>query len=212
MLATIALSLLCQCPSGQCPRVLVEPVYRVGAPARPVVYASPSSPPPTVRHASLPRAAAFPPKQWVWLTKQGVWGFGWQRWDGLWVIDPGSKRPPAPVPAPAPSPAPLPSQGDPFGFGAWLNEVRRQASRPPLAYDPSLAAWAAQNNVYQQSRGMGHWYMGGASGQCAAWGQSSALQAGQDWLGDPPHREILMGGYSYYGIAQAGPFWTLDVR
>src|SRR5262249_10469552 len=35
-------------------------------------------------------------KRWVWLSKQGVYGFGYQREDGLWVIDPGSKRPDLP--------------------------------------------------------------------------------------------------------------------
>lgn len=37
-----------------------------------------------------------PPKSWVWLEKQRVYGFGFRRADGLWVIDPTSKRPTLP--------------------------------------------------------------------------------------------------------------------
>jgi hypothetical protein len=31
-------------------------------------------------------------KQWVWLTQEGMYGFGYQRSDGLWEIDSGSRR------------------------------------------------------------------------------------------------------------------------
>ena len=45
--------------------------------------------------ASASRAGQ-PVKQWVWLAKQGVWGYGYQIQDGphrgLWRIDPDSKQ------------------------------------------------------------------------------------------------------------------------
>jgi hypothetical protein len=55
-------------------------------------------PPPPVD----PRLNA-PLKRWVWLEKQGVYGFGYQRADGFWVIDPSSKRPELPPDAVQPS-------------------------------------------------------------------------------------------------------------
>lgn len=39
-----------------------------------------------------PPPAVAPAKEWVWLAKQGLWGYGYRRPDGLWVVDPGSKR------------------------------------------------------------------------------------------------------------------------
>jgi hypothetical protein len=67
-------------------------------PADPIATAGvPLLAPETDRPAAEPAEAPPPPpaKQWVWLPKQGLWGFGRQRPDGLWVIDPGSKRQPA---------------------------------------------------------------------------------------------------------------------
>jgi len=58
-------------------------------PAAPVVPPAPAA----TRTAELPAAptpaptAGGPPKQWVWLSGQGMWGFGFQRPDGYWVIE-----------------------------------------------------------------------------------------------------------------------------
>jgi hypothetical protein len=38
-------------------------------------------------------ASAAPQKQWVWLTQEGLYGYGYQRSDGLWEIDADSRRP-----------------------------------------------------------------------------------------------------------------------
>ncbi len=57
-----------------------------------------SVPPATAPPASAPPANAtqvqanLPNKQWVWLDYEGVYGYGYQRSDGLWVIDEGSRR------------------------------------------------------------------------------------------------------------------------
>ena len=45
---------------------------------------------------------------------------------------------------------------DPYGFAAILNQYRAAAGLAPLAYDHDLSAWAAQNNVAQSNRGIGH--------------------------------------------------------
>ena len=96
--------------------------------------------------------ASEPAKQWVWLTKQGVWGYGYQIKEGpqsgLWRIDAGSKRKPAPAPKAA--------AADPYGFATVLNRIRASMGLRPAAYDPSLSSWASQNNVAQSSRGLGH--------------------------------------------------------
>ena len=36
--------------------------------------------------------AAGPQKQWVWLSQEGVYGYGYQRADGFWEIDQDSRR------------------------------------------------------------------------------------------------------------------------
>jgi hypothetical protein len=71
--------------------------------------ASAAAPAPAPAPAAAPGAVPAPPfappvaqaeapvKRWVWLEKQGLYGFGYQRPDGLWVIDPGSKRPTLPT-------------------------------------------------------------------------------------------------------------------
>ncbi len=72
-----------------------------------------------------------PKKSWVWLTKQGVWGYGYQIDEGpnrgLWRIDPDSKR----------APEELVPTADPYGFAAILNQYRAAAGLAPLAYDPT---------------------------------------------------------------------------
>src|SRR5260370_41848696 len=91
-----------------------------------------------------------PTKQWVWLNKQGVLGYGYQIQDGpqrgLWRVDPDSKR----------APEELVPATDLYGFAAILNRYRALAGLPPLAYDHELSAWAASNNAEQATRGMGH--------------------------------------------------------
>ena len=66
-----------------------------------------------------------PQKSWVWLTKQGVWGYGYQIDEGpnrgLWRIDPDSKRAPEDI---------VPST-DPYGFTAILNQHRAPPAWPP---------------------------------------------------------------------------------
>jgi len=61
-----------------------SPLLTASAPATPTAPPAPAAP--AVAQENPPA------KRWVWLQKQGVFGFGFQRQDGLWVIDPASKR------------------------------------------------------------------------------------------------------------------------
>jgi hypothetical protein len=63
------------------------------APQAPGAAAAPAPAAPT---APVAAAAPTPAKRWVWLAGQNVWGYGYKRADGLWVIDQGSKRPTPP--------------------------------------------------------------------------------------------------------------------
>jgi cysteine-rich secretory family protein len=136
-------------------------------------------------------------KQWVWLKSQSCWGYGYQREDGFWVIDPGSKRP-----AMAP-------EGDPYGFLAWLNSTRTAWGLPVVGYDQNLTNWAAMNNAQQQVRGLGHHLMGPARRQNAAVGNAASI--GFQWMSSPAHRAALLDPtIRYIGIAGLGVYWTFN--
>ena len=166
------------------------------------------------------RADDEPAKRWVWLSKQSVYGFGFQIEDGphrgLWRIDAGSKRPPeeaAPVvPAATPAAAVAPT-ADPYGFAAYLNTFRASAGLPPLAYDPDLSSWAARNNSAQKSRGLGHHINPNCFQNCA-WNTTNAASTADQWVASAGHRDnMLTRTARTYGIAFGpGPYWTLNLR
>jgi hypothetical protein len=145
--------------------------------------------------------APEPVKQWVWLERQGVWGYGYQLTEGphrgLWRIDPGSKRAPA--------------ASDPYGFTAVLNRVRARMGLAPAAYDPSLSSWAAQNNAAQSSRGLGHHINPGGYQNCG-WNYGNAESVAAAWMNSPGHRaNMLQPGMTRFGIAFGpGPYWTMN--
>jgi uncharacterized protein YkwD len=157
------------------------------------------------------QAQDAPVKQWVWLEKQGAWGYGYQIPDGphkgLWRIDPGSKRTPEEVEAEA-APA-----TDPYGFAAYLNAYRASAGLAPLEYDAELANWAAWNNAEQSGRGLGHHVHPNCLQNCA-WNTPDAARTLDQWAGSRAHRENLTSpSVSRYGIAYGpGPYWTLNLR
>jgi hypothetical protein len=154
-----------------------------------------------------PTPESEPAKQWVWLAKQGVWGYGYEIKEGpasgLWRIDPGSKRAPAPAPAPA--------AADPYGFAAVLNRIRASMGLRPAAYDPSLSSWAAQNNVVQSNRGLGHHVNPGSYQNCG-WNYADAESVAMGWMNSPGHRQnMLQPNMSRFGIAFGpGPYWTMN--
>jgi len=99
---------LCDCPPGttQCPHIpagaSLQSKAEGATPNPPVAVASTEPTPAVSSTPSVPTVPAVahdntPPKRWIWLQKQGLYGFGYQRPDGLWVIDAGSKRPDLPA-------------------------------------------------------------------------------------------------------------------
>jgi hypothetical protein len=156
---------------------------------------------------SSPRVHEKTAKQWVWLAKQGVWGFGYEIHDGpqrgLWRVDPDSKlKPEEVVPA-----------ADPYGFMALLNAYRAFAGLSPLAYDPDLSTWAIHNNVAQNSYGLGH-HVNPNCCQNSAWNVHDAASVAAAWMQSPGHRaNMLDPSVSRFGIAYGpGPYWTMNAR
>jgi hypothetical protein len=148
-----------------------------------------------------------PKKTWVWLTKQGVWGYGYQIEEGpqqgLWRIDPDSKRAPEEV---------VPTT-DPYGFAAILNQYRAAAGLAPLTYDHDLSAWAAQNNVAQNNRGIGHHVTANCYQNCA-WNTPDAASTAEEWMNSRGHRaNMLTPSATRFGIAYGpGPYWTMNAE
>lgn len=147
------------------------------------------------------------PKQWVWLEKQGVWGYGYEIKDGpfcgLWRVDPDSKL----------KPEDLAPTADPYGFMACLNAYRAFAGLAPLSYDPDLSTWAAHNNVAQTSYGLGH-HVNPNCCQNSAWNVHDAASVAAAWMQSPGHRaNMLNPSISSFGIAYGpGPYWTMNAR
>jgi hypothetical protein len=148
-----------------------------------------------------------PKKSWVWLTKQGVWGYGYQIDEGpnrgLWRIDPDSKR----------APEELVPTADPYGFAAILNQYRAAAGLAPLAYDPDLSNWAAQNNIVQAEKGIGHHITANCFQNCA-WNTPDAASTAEEWMNSRGHRaNMLTSAATRFGIAYGpGPYWTMNAR
>ena len=158
-------------------------------------------------------------KEWVWLTKQGVFGYGYRRADGYWVIDAGTKRRPGDPDAPnlsipattPPATALATTAAADYGFVAWLNGERARYGLGAVFSDPALTADAQQNNAWQQVRGMGHFFMGRARRQNAAIG--TAASVGAQWMASSPHRAALLDPtISTIGIAGLGVYWTFNAR
>jgi hypothetical protein len=158
----------------------------------------------------LPRTAPCPahherPKAWVWLTTQGVWGYGYQIQEGpnrgLWRIDPETKR----------APEELVPATDPYGFAAFLNQYRAAAGLPPLAYDHELSAWAAENNAAQSHHGIGHHVVPNCY-QNSAWNTPDAASTAEEWMNSRGHRaNMLSPSVTRFGIAYGpGPYWTMN--
>jgi hypothetical protein len=148
-----------------------------------------------------------PTKQWVWLSKQGVWGYGYQIQDGpqrgLWRVDPDSKR----------APEELVPATDLYGFAAIVNQYRADAGLPPLAYDHELSVWAARNNEEQTSHGLGHHVSPNCYQNCA-WNTPDAASTADAWMNSRGHRaNMLSTSITRFGIAYGpGPYWTMNAK
>jgi Cysteine-rich secretory protein family len=115
-------------------------------------------------------------------------------------------------PAPAATAAPASTDvGDPYGFTGWLNATRAAYGLPAVGYDPNLSGWAAENNNQQAARGMGHFVMGPARRQNAAFGSVSNI--GSMWMSSPAHRAALLDPtIRWIGIAGLGAYWTFNAN
>jgi len=101
--------------------------------------------------------------------------------------------------------------GDPYGFTGWLNATRAAYGLPAVGHDPNLSNWAAENNNHQAARGMGHFVMGPARRQNAAYG--SVADIGAMWMGSPAHRAALLDPtIRWIGIAGLGAYWTFNAN
>jgi len=140
------------------------------------------------------------PKGWVWLTKQGLFGWGSQiqsgDYKGMWRVERKVK------PAPRPQ---VPS------FVSWLNSIRARAGLRPVGWDQNLANWASRNSAACQGRGLGHFVMGPARRQNAAMGSPATI--GGQWMNSPPHRAAMLDpSVTAIGLAGIGSYWTLNFR
>jgi uncharacterized protein YkwD len=99
--------------------------------------------------------------------------------------------------------------GDPYGFLSWLNATRAAYGLPAVGHDPNLSSWAAENNNHQAARGMGHFVMGPARRQNAAFGSYGSI--GDMWMNSPAHRAALLDPtIRWMGIAGLGAYWTFN--
>jgi uncharacterized protein YkwD len=99
--------------------------------------------------------------------------------------------------------------GDPYGFLGWLNATRAAYGLPAVGHDPNLSGWAAENNNHQAARGMGHFVMGPARRQNAAFGSFASI--GSMWMNSPAHRAALLDPtIRWMGIAGLGAYWTFN--
>lgn len=49
-----------------------------------------------------------------------------------------------------------------------------------------------------------------AASENIARGQTSAAEAVDDWLSDPPHAANVLGDWTIVGFGRSGPFWCAD--
>lgn len=123
---------------------------------------------------------------------------------------PAATTPVATAPAAEAAPAST-DAGDPYGFTGWLNATRASYGLPAVGHDPNLSSWAAENNNHQAARGMGHFVMGPARRQNAAFG--SVADIGSMWMNSPAHRAALLDPtIRWIGIAGLGAYWTFNAN
>ena len=90
-----------------------------------------------------------------------------------------------------------------------VNATRAAYGLHALGYDPNLAAWAAANNNSQFARGIGHFVMGPAARQNAAWGPTDCQSVVAMWMGSGGHRSALLDAtITTCGGAMLNGVWT----
>lgn len=106
------------------------------------------------------------------------------------------------------------STRDPASFVAWINGVRARAGLGSVAWDATLAGYAAQNS----SQGFGHHGRGGfPMGYPLVRRENAGLgdlaQVEGMWLASPPHAAALLDpSIRLVGLGNAGNVWTYNAR
>jgi hypothetical protein len=147
-------------------------------------------------------------------------GQAWQHADGAflasWIAERNRWLKPAVATPLKTAPA---VQGDPYGFGSWLNAYRATAGLMPLAYSPELSGLCAANS----SMGFGHHGPAAGRGTHYPYGYPTAIRenvglgSGQaiwhEWTISNGHWQALLdASIKSYGIAQVGGVWTYNAR
>jgi uncharacterized protein YkwD len=97
------------------------------------------------------------------------------------------------------------STAEQAAFLAELNAVRARHGRGPLAWDPTLAAYAASNaGIHQPGTN-------GGAGQCWS-GLRSPVAALRQWLASPAHLAILLSARSSVGCSVCPSGCTANAR
>lgn len=98
---------------------------------------------------------------------------------------------------------------DAYGFVAWLNSTRAQYGLAPVIVDGGMVAVSGQNNAHQNTRGIGHFFMGHARRQNSAMGSYASVPG--MWMASPPHRDALLDpSITRVGIAGSGSYFTFS--
>ena len=205
-----------QCPGGACVTYAAPAQYRTAAPqyyGGRYAYAQPAATP-TYRYAA-PAAryvyAQQPAPGYTYAQPAAVAAQPTTTHTAMRPTYDAAVQPAAAAVAAAPvaaAPAAAPA-GDPYGFTNWLNSTRAQHGLAPVAFDANLTAWAAQNSVQQNARGLGHFVMGPARRQNSAMGSSATI--GGQWMASGPHRDALLDpSIRAIGLAAVGAYWTFN--
>jgi uncharacterized protein YkwD len=98
-----------------------------------------------------------------------------------------------------------PAEDSPAAFMVLLNDARARAGRPALAWDATLAAYAATNAAIHMPGSSG------GAGQC--WAQTRSYRhAFAMWAASPAHWQILMNARSSVGVALCPTGVTANAR
>ncbi len=98
---------------------------------------------------------------------------------------------------------------NPEEFLERFNQYRAQYGLSPVQLSQALTDDAAQNNVWQQRNGLGHFYMGGAQAQNSAMGYAETSAVMNGWHNSGGHRVNMQNrNWRCMGIHKAGSYWT----
>jgi hypothetical protein len=99
-----------------------------------------------------------------------------------------------------------------LNFVNWVRAQYGHGQLRPVGYSVELEREAQGNNQAQNSRGLGHFFMGMAAVQNAAMG-GGLQQAAMMWLNSPGHlANMLNPNISAIGVACLGAFCTMNGR